>query len=257
MKLDNWVFSRLAEPFEEHEIKWRVGGGGTLLAYIDARQVIERLNYVVGAENWQDEYSPISFEETDVKDTTNLQAVKVRVEKEGIDENEVFWKNYNGVVTGLKDKSYASFSYNNLTYGGIRCSLTVLGITKQDVGTTSMADQLKGAHSDALKRAAVKFGVGLYIYDLKNLEGGIAQKGRVVQAPKLPEWAIPVKRGDPDDALQALMEKAKSTKNINIIKLENVYQTVQVMGNYNKSLPLIYKRYAYEEIESLIREASE
>ncbi len=39
----------------------------------------------------------------------------------------------------------------------VRCRLTVLGITKEDVGE---GDSLKAAFSDALKRAAVKFGVG-------------------------------------------------------------------------------------------------
>lgn len=256
VKLDNWVFSRLAEPFEEHEVRWRVGGGNTLLAYIDARQVIERLNYVVGSENWHDSYEPISFVETDVKDVTSLHNVKTMIEQQGLNEDDVFWKNYNGVITGLKDKSYASFEYNDVHYGGTKCSLTVLEVTKQDVGTTSMADQFKGAHSDALKRAAVKFGIGLYLYDLKNLEGGYAQKGRVVQPPKLPDWAIPVKRGNPDDAIQAIMEKAKSTDGINLIELENCYSRVQVMGNYNTAAPLVVKRDVYETIERLINEAS-
>ncbi len=45
----------------------------------------------------------------------------------------------------------------------VRCRLTVLGITKEDVGE---GDSLKAAFSDALKRAAVKFGVGRYLYGL-------------------------------------------------------------------------------------------
>jgi len=45
----------------------------------------------------------------------------------------------------------------------VRCRLTILGITKEDVGE---GDSLKAAFSDALKRAAVKFGVGRYLYSL-------------------------------------------------------------------------------------------
>lgn len=256
VKFDNWVFSRLAEPFDEKDVKWRVGGGRTFLAYIDARQVIERLNSVVGAENWHDEYSPLSFTDTSIKDVTNIHEVRQKIKEEGRSEDDVFWK-FNNNINGLKDKSYAKYEYQDIFYGGVRCSLTVLGITKQDVGTPSMADQFKGAHSDALKRAAVKFGIGLYLYDLKNLEGGFAQKGIVTTPPKLPDWAIPVKRGDPDEALQALFEKAKSVKNINTIALENLFSEVSVMGSYNSALPLVVKRSVYERVESLIKEASQ
>ena len=50
--------------------------------------------------------------------------------------------------------------------GGVECALTVLGVTKTDVGTPSDQDPVKGAYSDALKRAAVKFGVGRHLYDI-------------------------------------------------------------------------------------------
>ena len=50
--------------------------------------------------------------------------------------------------------------------GGVECALTVMGVTKTDVGTPSDQDPVKGAYSDALKRAAVKFGVGRHLYDI-------------------------------------------------------------------------------------------
>ncbi|MER3555653.1 MAG: DNA repair protein Rad52 [Meiothermus sp.] len=43
----------------------------------------------------------------------------------------------------------------------VRCRLVVLDIAKEDVGE---GDSLKAAFSDALKRAAVKFGIGRYLY---------------------------------------------------------------------------------------------
>lgn len=45
----------------------------------------------------------------------------------------------------------------------VRCRLTVLGTTRCDVGVGEGPDGLKGMHSDALKRAAAKFGVGTYL----------------------------------------------------------------------------------------------
>src|SRR6184192_1478306 len=49
----------------------------------------------------------------------------------------------------------------------IKGKLTVLGITKCDAGEASTEDEiLKSAVSDALKRCAVHFGIGRYLYYL-------------------------------------------------------------------------------------------
>ncbi len=50
--------------------------------------------------------------------------------------------------------------------GHLVCWLTVFGITRQDVGTVSSQEPIKGLYSDALKRASVKFGVGTSLYSL-------------------------------------------------------------------------------------------
>jgi hypothetical protein len=251
--LDNWVISRLSEPFEAHELKWRPGAAGSFLAYIDARQVVERLNNVVGAENWYDFYQPIQFIDTEIKDVTNLTELKARAIEEKWNINENFWVNRSGEITSLKNKSHATFAYNNIHYGGIKCSLTVIYTMKEDVGTTSLADQMKGAHSDALKRAAVKFGIGSYLYDLKNIKGGYIERGVVIEPPELPEWALPKSKGNPDDAILALFEKAKNTEKINTYTVEQLYSKISVMGSYNHFAPLILKRYVYEELSSLIK----
>jgi hypothetical protein len=52
----------LIAPFEPHKIKWRIGSRtkdkkkGMALAYIDARDVMQRLDTVVGPDNWQDSF---------------------------------------------------------------------------------------------------------------------------------------------------------------------------------------------------------
>lgn len=46
----------------------------------------------------------------------------------------------------------------------VKCRLTLLDVSKEDVGE---GDSFKAAFSDALKRAAVKFGVGRYLYRLE------------------------------------------------------------------------------------------
>jgi hypothetical protein len=51
------LFAALAAPFEEGELKVRVQGGRQL-TYITARTVMNRLDDVLGPENWFDEYVP-------------------------------------------------------------------------------------------------------------------------------------------------------------------------------------------------------
>ncbi|MFM8274843.1 MAG: Rad52/Rad22 family DNA repair protein, partial [Gemmata sp.] len=139
----------LAAPFEPREVKFKpqaVKNNRCLaMAYIDARLVQERLDDVLGAENWED-------------------------------------------------------IYKQLPDGSVMCKLRIkLGdrwITKMDVGSPSeqpdQGDRLKAAVSDALKRAAVKYGIGRYLYRLA------AQwvdydpvKKQIVQAPQLPTFAQP------------------------------------------------------------------
>jgi len=46
----------LKRPFPVNKIKWRPGGGGKDLCYIDARDVMDRLDQVFGMFGWQTNY---------------------------------------------------------------------------------------------------------------------------------------------------------------------------------------------------------
>lgn len=56
------ILNKLKEPFDPRLIHWRVGATnkdktkGIALAYVDARDVMKRLDDVVGFDKWQDEY---------------------------------------------------------------------------------------------------------------------------------------------------------------------------------------------------------
>lgn len=52
------LFAALAAPFETHEVKIRAAQGGRQLHYITARTAMNRLDSVLGPENWWDEYHP-------------------------------------------------------------------------------------------------------------------------------------------------------------------------------------------------------
>lgn len=77
----------------------------------------------------------------------------------------------------------------------VECTLTIDGVSKSDVGEPSgsdFADKVKGAYSDSLKRAAVKFGVGRYLYRLDGQWVDYdAQRKQLTRIPTLPAWALP------------------------------------------------------------------
>ena len=53
------LFAALAAPFESHELKIRAATGGRQLTYITARTAMNRLDSVLGPENWWDEFLPM------------------------------------------------------------------------------------------------------------------------------------------------------------------------------------------------------
>lgn len=129
----------LAVPFAADEVDWRIGSTnqdktkGLPLAYIDARTVMDRLDRVCGAENWQCNYTPAP----------------------GL------------LVCNL----------------GIRLPNSGEFIWKADGAGATDVEGEKGMLSDALKRAAVRWGVGRYLYELKSDWVPIEPRGK--------SWIIP------------------------------------------------------------------
>jgi len=140
---------RLAEPFDPREVKFKPqavkNNRALAIAYVDVRLVEDRLDSVLGVENWQDDY-------------------------------EI-----------LGDGSVAC---------RLRVCLAGQWVTKMDVGSPSEqpdgGDRMKAAFSDALKRTAVKFGIGRYLYRLPMqwVEYDPAKK-QIIAPPQLPAFAIP------------------------------------------------------------------
>jgi hypothetical protein len=94
-------------------------------------------------------------------------------------------------------------SYKVLPDGSVMCRLRLkIGeqwITKVDVGGQSEqpdgGDRTKAAFSDALKRAAVKFGVGRYLYRLpQQWVDYDPHKRQFVRPPTVPAMAVPARK---------------------------------------------------------------
>lgn len=118
------MFDKLAAPFPADAIHWRAqtvtrdGAKALALAYIDARDVMDRLDAVAGPANWRDSY-------VETPKGRTICTLEIRVDGE--------W------------------------------------IAKSDGAGDTDVEGEKGSISDALKRAAVKWGVGRYLYDLGNV----------------------------------------------------------------------------------------
>lgn len=134
-------FDALKAAFDPDRVSWRVGStnldkdkkppqgksaAGIALAYIDSRDVQERLDAVCGPENWQDKYH--------VFGTTMICEIGIRIGDAWV------WKS-------------------------------------DGAGSTDIEAE-KGQISDSFKRAAVKWGVGRYLYEIDSPWVEIEPMGR-------------------------------------------------------------------------------
>lgn len=118
-------FRDLAAPFPPDAIHWRAqtltqdGTKALALAYLDARDVMDRLDAICGPEGWED-------------------------------------------------------SYVETPRGRVICTLSIKNeagawVSKSDGAGDTAVEGEKGGISDAFKRAAVKWGIGRYLYDLDSV----------------------------------------------------------------------------------------
>lgn len=109
-----------------------------------------------------------------------------------------------------------SNEYSEAPGGGVLCGITVLHnevpITKYDGAEQTQIEAVKGGLSGSMKRAAVQWGIGRYLYDLEanfvsltqlkppNMKGyGVhydkdSKKRLYYRHPELPEFAMPTKK---------------------------------------------------------------
>lgn len=74
-------------------------------------------------------------------------------------------------------------------FQGATCALTVLGVTRSDVGeATGALARAKALRSDALKRAAVKFGIGVHLYAAPRMV--LEPKHGLAPIAEKPYWSL-------------------------------------------------------------------
>ena len=126
-------FTKLSEKFPGTHIHWRVaresskGDKVQVLAYLENRDVMKRLDDVCGPENWKNEY------------TTSPN-------------------------------------------GGILCGISIKcgdeWVTKWDGAENTNVEAVKGGLADSMKRAAVQWGSGRYLYYLPMTYVPLADRGQ-------------------------------------------------------------------------------
>jgi len=129
------ILNALSEPFPK-EVERQLSKGGTSLTYIPVSEVITRLNRVLGVDMWSYEIVHVG------RDTIDPEFVTAHVRLS---------------ATFVPTDSAPSLTVTKDGVGGQKIKRTRNG----DI--VDLGDELKGAVSDALKKAAQHFGVGIYL----------------------------------------------------------------------------------------------
>lgn len=158
----NWekILQKLQEPFRPEDLEWRLQQAGKTrqgeiwarcLAYVTNRAIQNRLDEVVGPQNWKNEFREIG----------------------------------NGIVLC-----------------GISIRVGDEWVTKWDGSGATDVEPEKGILSGAMKRAAVQWSIGRYLYNLPEGWAVISESGKHRgktkdgtifrwDPPPLPSWALP------------------------------------------------------------------
>jgi hypothetical protein len=147
------ILAQLSEPFPR-EVERSMKKGGTSLTYIPISEVITRLNTVLGIENW-------SYEVRDChRDALDPEWVIAHVRLTVVIDSNVVYKD---------------------GFGGQKIKRMKNG------DPVDLGDEMKGAVSDSLKKAAQALGVGLYLArsdESLQLEQEIAEEEAIDPAVK-------------------------------------------------------------------------
>tara|TARA_R110002012_G_scaffold213770_1_gene384852 strand:+ start:2185 stop:2973 length:789 start_codon:yes stop_codon:yes gene_type:complete len=198
---------------------------------------------------------------TMTKVTSALQApfhpddIEWRVQRESRDKSSVLVLAYvtNRAIQARLDEVFTPFGWQNSFHegpqGGLICKIGARAnfnnepgewIWKQDGAENTQVEAVKGGISSAMKRAAVQWGIGRYLYNLTdnwvklqdskpsaNSQGQQPgyHKGKHWAKPNLPTWATPQATSDPKPRPQP--EAAPTTVNISPAQRQTLWTHVK------------------------------
>lgn len=151
------IAEELSAPFPADQVHWRIGRKvkdgkkAMVLAYLDARDVQDRLDAVCGIDGWN-----VSYEEQ--PSGILIGTIGIRLDSEDQHESSLFNHDW---------------------------------IYKSDGAGDTAVEAEKGKISDALKRTAVAWGIGRYLYRLGTTYVTLKDDYGNFDPPTLPAWALP------------------------------------------------------------------
>ena len=89
--------------------------------------------------------------------------------------------------------------------GGLLCGLSIRivredgsaeWVTKWDGAENTDVEPVKGGLSSSMRRAAVQWGIGRYLYELPSPWVAVDERGRIAQTPPIPRRFLPKRSGD-------------------------------------------------------------
>lgn len=179
------IYNRLVEPFAP-EMERTLNKGGTRLTYIPVSEVITRLNRVFGVGGWSSQI--VSCKRDDLDPDYIVASVTLSARVADSDDVTGGWISHDGI-------------------GGQKIKRTKSG----DI--VDLGDEMKGAVSDALKKAAQQFGIGLYL----------ARDADAIEM-EMAEYAEPEPLSEFDEQYERFMSLRKELDNEQVKKLRDWWE---------------------------------
>lgn len=203
-KLTDEQIDLLRAPFKPEDISWKPqtvdykSKTALAVAYADPRAYVDRLNEVFGVGGWTDYYAFIA--------TPFNKFIK----------GKAAWKE----KPATEDKEIAG---NKVI---VVCNLTASahGINISSTGDSDASDDnaATSAEAQAFKRAAMKLGVGRYLYELPKIKARY-DNGWTDGPPDLPDWALP----------QVVCEDCKKSVTT-VVHGDKTFSVAALVGNSQK-----------------------
>lgn len=136
-------------------------------------------------------------------------------------------------------------TYDNGANGGVLCGISIKPdnewITKYDGADNTAVEAVKGGLSGAMKRAAVQWGIGRYLYyleatfadcviekpqDMTNWNKGYHKETKTNywwKTPTLPNWALPI-----DSHNIFAIEEVIKTKSVDLDKFKKAFNVTEI-----------------------------
>lgn len=188
---------KLGDYFKPEDLEWRIQQSGLkgdkpwamVLVYVTNRAIMDRLDTICGSGNWRNEYRNVLVkDEKGVEHTSMECGISILIDRP---DNTQEW------------------------------------VTKWDASSVTAIEPVKGVYSGSMKRAAVHWGIGRYLYKFPTswavfTENGINTDkidGKYFKwnPPALPSWAIPVSDAD-KELLRSLVKAVTEYSDAGVIK---------------------------------------